>query len=91
MKIWCDVCDKEEASVFCCADEAALCNGCDRHVHFANKLAGKHQRFSLTSPTFKDAPLCDICGVRTDSKHIYLLVFKNILKLFHEYLDVCYY
>lgn len=65
MKIWCDVCDKEEASVFCCADEAALCNGCDRHVHFANKLAGKHLRFPLTSPTFKDAPLCDICGVRT--------------------------
>ncbi|KAF3505950.1 hypothetical protein F2Q69_00008551 [Brassica cretica] len=64
MKIWCDVCDKEEASVFCCADEAALCNNCDRHVHFANKLAGKHQRFSLTFPTFKDAPLCDICGER---------------------------
>ncbi|KAF8109555.1 hypothetical protein N665_0094s0024 [Sinapis alba] len=64
MKIWCDVCDKEEASVFCCADEAALCNGCDRQVHFANKLAGKHLRFSLTSPTFKDAPLCDICGER---------------------------
>ncbi|KAJ0252457.1 B-box zinc finger protein 20 [Hirschfeldia incana] len=64
MKIWCDVCDKEEASVFCCADEAALCNGCDRHVHFANKLAGKHLRFSLTSPTFKDAPLCDTCGER---------------------------
>ncbi|KAL1190256.1 B-box zinc finger protein 20 [Cardamine amara subsp. amara] len=64
MKIWCDVCDKEEASVFCCADEAALCNGCDRHVHFANKLAGKHLRFSLASPTFKDAPLCDICGER---------------------------
>ncbi|CDY42602.1 BnaC01g00140D [Brassica napus] len=64
MKIWCDVCDKEEASVFCCADEAALCNGCDRHVHFANKLAGKHLRFSLTSPTPKDAPLCDICGER---------------------------
>ncbi|CAH8344576.1 unnamed protein product [Eruca vesicaria subsp. sativa] len=64
MKIWCDVCDKEEASVFCCADEAALCNGCDRNVHFANKLAGKHLRFSLTSPKFKDAPLCDICGER---------------------------
>nr|QGM49274.1 STH7 [Brassica tournefortii] len=64
MKIWCDVCNKEEASVFCCADEAALCNGCDRHVHFANKLAGKHLRFSLTFPTFKDAPLCDICGER---------------------------
>ncbi|XP_010555267.1 PREDICTED: B-box zinc finger protein 20 [Tarenaya hassleriana] len=64
MKIWCDVCDKEEASVFCCADEAALCHGCDRHVHFANKLAGKHLRFSLASPSFKDSPLCDICRER---------------------------
>ena len=78
MKIWCDVCDKEEASVFCCADEAALCNGCDRHVHFANKLAGKHLRFSLTSPTPKDAPLCDICGVSTDYKTCFS---KNFLKL----------
>ncbi|CAN8328810.1 unnamed protein product [Cochlearia groenlandica] len=64
MKIWCDVCDKEEASVFCCADEASLCNVCDRHVHFANKLAGKHLRFSLTCPSFKHSPLCDICSER---------------------------
>ncbi|KAL4302667.1 hypothetical protein GQ457_10G024800 [Hibiscus cannabinus] len=64
MKIWCDVCDKEEAMVFCCADEAALCGDCDRRVHHANKLAGKHSRFSLLRPSFKESPLCDICQER---------------------------
>ncbi|XWS40086.1 hypothetical protein CRYUN_Cryun18bG0110100 [Craigia yunnanensis] len=64
MKIWCDVCDKEEAIVFCSADEAALCEGCDRQVHHANKLARKHSRFSLLHPTFKESPLCDICQER---------------------------
>ncbi|KAE8725609.1 B-box zinc finger protein 21 [Hibiscus syriacus] len=64
MKIWCDVCDKEEAIVFCCADEAALCGDCDRRVHHANKLASKHSRFSLLHPSFKQSPLCDICQVR---------------------------
>ncbi|CAJ1973043.1 unnamed protein product [Sphenostylis stenocarpa] len=61
MKIQCDVCDKVEASVFCPADEAALCHGCDRTIHHANKLATKHPRFSLLYPTSKDFPLCDIC------------------------------
>ncbi|XP_017971539.1 PREDICTED: B-box zinc finger protein 20 isoform X2 [Theobroma cacao] len=64
MKIWCDVCDKEEAVVFCSADEAALCESCDRRVHHANKLARNHSRFSLLHPTFKESPLCDICQVR---------------------------
>ncbi|XP_031271647.1 B-box zinc finger protein 20-like [Pistacia vera] len=64
MKIRCDVCDKEEASVFCSADEAALCHGCDGRVHHANKLASKHLRFSLFNPSFKDSPLCDICQER---------------------------
>ncbi|XP_024030098.1 B-box zinc finger protein 20 isoform X2 [Morus notabilis] len=64
MKIRCDVCDREEASVFCSADEAALCDGCDRRVHHANKLASKHPRFSLLQPTFKESPLCDICQER---------------------------
>ncbi|KAJ8767162.1 hypothetical protein K2173_013559 [Erythroxylum novogranatense] len=64
MKIRCDLCDKAEASVFCSADEAALCNGCDHHVHHANKLASKHFRFSLLHPPFKDSPLCDICQER---------------------------
>ncbi|XP_054788131.1 B-box zinc finger protein 20-like isoform X2 [Prosopis cineraria] len=61
MKIQCDVCEKMEASVFCAADEAALCHGCDSSIHHANKLAVKHMRFSLHHPTSKDSPLCDIC------------------------------
>ncbi|KAK6115280.1 hypothetical protein DH2020_007549 [Rehmannia glutinosa] len=64
MKIQCDVCNKDEASVFCVADEAALCAACDHRVHHANKLAGKHQRFSLHHPSPKQAPLCDICQER---------------------------
>ncbi|EHA8588728.1 B-box zinc finger protein 20 [Cocos nucifera] len=68
MKVQCDVCGKEEADVFCCADEAALCEPCDRRVHSANKLAGMHRRFSLLSPSscsssssFPSHPVCDIC------------------------------
>ncbi|KAF2301913.1 hypothetical protein GH714_030369 [Hevea brasiliensis] len=61
MKIKCDVCGMAEASVFCSADEAALCDGCDRHVHHANKLASKHMRHSLLHPSSKQSPLCDVC------------------------------
>ncbi|KAM7521181.1 hypothetical protein LguiB_020143 [Lonicera macranthoides] len=61
MKIQCEFCYKAEASVFCSADEAALCHGCDHRVHHANKLAGKHHRFSLLPPFPKHFPLCDIC------------------------------
>ncbi|KAF8020122.1 hypothetical protein BT93_G0736 [Corymbia citriodora subsp. variegata] len=64
MKIQCDVCGKEEATIFCAADEATLCDGCDRRVHHANKLASKHMRYSLLHPTFKESPLCDICQER---------------------------
>ncbi|KAH9308304.1 hypothetical protein KI387_036215, partial [Taxus chinensis] len=60
MKVECDVCERGEASVFCCADEAALCAACDSQVHQANKLASKHPRLSLLhSPP--DFPTCDIC------------------------------
>ncbi|RDX67833.1 B-box zinc finger protein 21, partial [Mucuna pruriens] len=65
MKIQCDVCNKHEASVFCTADEAALCAACDHRVHHANKLASKHQRFSLLRPSPKQHPLCDICQDKT--------------------------
>ncbi|KAG8368192.1 hypothetical protein BUALT_Bualt15G0019700 [Buddleja alternifolia] len=64
MKIQCDVCGKEEASVFCSADEAALCQNCDNRVHNANKLASKHPRFSLHHPQSKESPCCDICQER---------------------------
>ncbi|KAK1320808.1 putative salt tolerance-like protein [Acorus calamus] len=59
MKIQCDVCGGEEASVFYTADEAALCGVCDRRVHHANKLASKHRRLALLNNS--DAPLCDVC------------------------------
>ncbi|CAM0903570.1 unnamed protein product [Alopecurus aequalis] len=67
MKVQCDVCAAEAASVFCCADEAALCDACDRSVHHANKLAGKHRRLSLLHPSPSSSssaqkpPPCDIC------------------------------
>ncbi|KAL2927249.1 B-box zinc finger protein 20 [Bienertia sinuspersici] len=64
MKIQCDVCEKQAAIVFCAADEAALCKECDYRVHHANKLASKHLRSSLLHPSFKEAPLCDICQER---------------------------
>ncbi|KAJ4963042.1 hypothetical protein NE237_022981 [Protea cynaroides] len=64
MKIQCDVCNREEASLFCSADEAALCHGCDHRIHHANKLATKHDRFPLLHPSSKEAPRCDICQER---------------------------
>ncbi|GFP78687.1 B-box zinc finger protein 22 [Phtheirospermum japonicum] len=60
MKIQCNVCEAAEAAVLCCADEAALCWGCDRKVHAANKLAGKHQRVPLSTSS-SQMPMCDIC------------------------------
>lgn len=70
MKIQCDVCERAAAAVLCCADEAALCWGCDEKVHAANKLAGMHQRVPLLLPANSSSssshiPSCDICQVAT--------------------------
>ncbi|KAL5702904.1 hypothetical protein ACHQM5_028065 [Ranunculus cassubicifolius] len=64
MKIQCDVCEKAQATVICCADEAALCAKCDVEVHQANRLASKHQRLLLDSLSNK-LPKCDICQEKT--------------------------
>ncbi|CAA3013352.1 B-box zinc finger 24-like [Olea europaea subsp. europaea] len=64
MKIQCDVCEKAQATVICCADEAALCTECDMEVHAANKLASKHQRLLLECLSNK-LPPCDICQEKT--------------------------
>lgn len=64
MKIQCDVCERNPATVICCADEAALCGKCDTEVHAANKLASKHQRLQLQSLSNK-LPSCDICQEKT--------------------------
>ncbi|XP_050368780.1 B-box zinc finger protein 22 [Argentina anserina] len=58
MKIQCNVCEAAEATVLCCADEAALCWACDEKIHAANKLASKHQRVPLSACHM---PKCDIC------------------------------
>ncbi|KAJ1265896.1 hypothetical protein BS78_08G108700 [Paspalum vaginatum] len=50
MKVQCDMCMAEAPEAFCSADKAALCDACDRRVHRANKLTGKHRCFSLLSP-----------------------------------------
>ncbi|KAI3708245.1 hypothetical protein L2E82_37410 [Cichorium intybus] len=60
MKIQCNVCEVAEATVLCCADEAALCLACDEKVHAANKLASKHQRVPLSTSN-SHIPKCDIC------------------------------
>uniref|UniRef100_A0A0D9UY09 B box-type domain-containing protein n=1 Tax=Leersia perrieri TaxID=77586 RepID=A0A0D9UY09_9ORYZ len=77
MKVLCSACEAAEARVLCCADDAALCTRCDRNVHAANRLAGKHHRLPLlssasnsNSPSSSSAtaassspppPKCDIC------------------------------
>lgn len=64
MKIQCNACEKAEATVLCCADEAALCGACDEKVHAANKLASKHQRVPLSNSS-SHMPKCDICQETT--------------------------
>uniref|UniRef100_A0A0C9RN38 TSA: Wollemia nobilis Ref_Wollemi_Transcript_9603_1536 transcribed RNA sequence n=1 Tax=Wollemia nobilis TaxID=56998 RepID=A0A0C9RN38_9CONI len=62
MRVQCDVCEKAEATLVCCADEAALCSACDKQIHAANKLASKHQRIPLINPVASSQlPKCDIC------------------------------
>ncbi|KAJ1422571.1 B-box-type zinc finger [Sesbania bispinosa] len=59
MRTLCDACESAAAIVFCAADEAALCRACDEKVHMCNKLANRHVRVGLASPS--DVPRCDIC------------------------------
>ncbi|XP_023517412.1 B-box zinc finger protein 18-like isoform X1 [Cucurbita pepo subsp. pepo] len=47
------------ATLFCAADEAALCAACDVKVHMCNKLASRHVRVGLASPS--EVSRCDIC------------------------------
>nr|ABR57243.1 CONSTANS-like protein [Picea abies] len=47
----CNVCRIASASLYCRADSAYLCSGCDVKVHGANKLASRHERVWL----------CEVC------------------------------
>ncbi|XP_051147509.1 zinc finger protein CONSTANS-LIKE 16 [Andrographis paniculata] len=52
----CDNCLLKRARWFCAADDAFLCQACDRSVHSANQLAGRHHRVRLSTASFK------VCG-----------------------------
>ncbi|XP_042969443.1 B-box zinc finger protein 23-like [Carya illinoinensis] len=86
MKIKCDVCEKLEAEVLCCADEAVLCRGCDEKVHAANKLSQKHERVRLlkhplssssSSSSHPHLPPCDVCQERNG--HFFCLEDRVLL------------
>lgn len=47
----CDSCKSAAAAVFCRADSAFLCLGCDAKIHCANKLASRHERVWM----------CEVC------------------------------
>ncbi|KAK3019236.1 hypothetical protein RJ639_004680 [Escallonia herrerae] len=47
----CESCKRASASLFCRADSAFLCVGCDAKVHAANKLASRHARVWM----------CEVC------------------------------
>ncbi|XP_077238271.1 zinc finger protein CONSTANS-LIKE 3-like [Tasmannia lanceolata] len=47
----CDSCKSASALLFCRADSAFLCMGCDTKVHGANKLASRHERVWM----------CEVC------------------------------
>ncbi|KAG2700402.1 hypothetical protein I3843_07G228100 [Carya illinoinensis] len=47
----CDSCQSATATLFCRADSAFLCLGCNSKVHAANKLASRHARVFL----------CEVC------------------------------
>ncbi|KAG0460702.1 hypothetical protein HPP92_020999 [Vanilla planifolia] len=55
MKILCDVCGTKQASVFCCADEAALCGACDGQIHPPTSLPG-NTAVSLSSNPHSPRP-----------------------------------
>eukprot|EP00388_Colpodella_angusta_P008078 GDKJ01022330.1.p1 GENE.GDKJ01022330.1~~GDKJ01022330.1.p1 ORF type:complete len:650 (+),score=104.67 GDKJ01022330.1:104-1951(+) len=43
----CDSCNQEAASLWCAADQAALCPECDEYIHSRNKLTRRHVRVSI--------------------------------------------
>ncbi|RXH88398.1 hypothetical protein DVH24_042469 [Malus domestica] len=70
MRTLCDVCESAAAILFCAADEAALCRSCDEKVHLCNKLANRHVRVGIATPS--DVPCCDICENAPDGSSLCL-------------------
>uniref|UniRef100_A0A1D1ZJJ7 Zinc finger protein CONSTANS-LIKE 4 n=1 Tax=Anthurium amnicola TaxID=1678845 RepID=A0A1D1ZJJ7_9ARAE len=56
----CDSCRVSRALLFCRADSAFLCGGCDAKVHGANRLASRHERVWMCE-VCEEAPAAVTC------------------------------
>uniref|UniRef100_A0A1D1XFD4 Zinc finger protein CONSTANS-LIKE 2 n=1 Tax=Anthurium amnicola TaxID=1678845 RepID=A0A1D1XFD4_9ARAE len=73
----CDSCRSAASTVYCRADSAYLCPGCDARVHAANWVASRHERVwvceacerapATLSCRADDASLCASCDARVHS------------------------
>ncbi|PON58026.1 Zinc finger-domain containing protein [Parasponia andersonii] len=62
-KVWarvCDTCRAAACTVYCRADSAYLCAGCDARIHAANRVASRHERVWVCEACER-APAAFIC------------------------------
>lgn len=60
----CDLCGKEQATIWCVNDSAQLCAKCDEESHKANKLVERHKRIPLTEARC----VIEFCPVHHDQR-----------------------
>lgn len=73
----CDVCRSAPSLVYCRADAAFICGGCDARVHTANRLASRHERVWVCEACERapaalacradSAALCTACDAKVHS------------------------
>ncbi|XP_074590941.1 zinc finger protein CONSTANS-LIKE 2-like [Curcuma longa] len=73
----CDACRTAASAVYCRADAAFLCGGCDARVHTANRVASRHERVwvceacavapAALACRADDAALCAACDAEVHS------------------------
>uniref|UniRef100_A0A7C9E357 Uncharacterized protein n=1 Tax=Opuntia streptacantha TaxID=393608 RepID=A0A7C9E357_OPUST len=56
----CDTCRSAPCTVYCRADAAYLCTGCDSRIHAANQLASRHERVYVCEACER-APAAFLC------------------------------
>ncbi|KAL3525799.1 hypothetical protein ACH5RR_014171 [Cinchona calisaya] len=56
----CDTCRSAACTVYCRADSAYLCSGCDARIHTANKVASRHERVWICEACER-APAAFLC------------------------------
>ncbi|GFP95402.1 zinc finger protein constans-like 4 [Phtheirospermum japonicum] len=69
----CDSCKTSSSAVFCRADSAFLCVGCDAEIYAANKLASRHAR-AWVCEVCEHAPAADaLCATCDHDIHLSLI------------------